>query len=315
MRRVLPLVAMILVVAGCAAAPGPASPRRSPGAETSIEPSAVPTTERSDAAGSPASESPDAAPVTTPPTGAPSDAPATDAPATDPPASDAPSDRPDPATFLQVCRLSVAVDADSIPCADAVETALRAPGLAGAHVTRVDVRAACERGACGGSRAGSLAVTVLSERPPTEVDVVRGTDGGLTVDTVHPGTPPATPPFTAPATGLAALPGAPPVLAGRTAYPLCGEETAAMGGPYDLPARRCFLDGVLAGAPVEFASRTTGTEGGALTTLVRFAGSGGIEYITGEGGLWTRAFTGIRPANGGLVFDIDGMATRREEVR
>ena len=86
------------------------------------------------------------------------------------------------------------------------------------------------------------------------------------------------------------------------------------GNRRDGVARRCFLNGVLAGSPVEFATSTSGTEGGALTMLIRFAGAGGVEYLTGEDAQWTRAFAGIRPAAGGLVFDADGMATRREPV-
>jgi hypothetical protein len=305
MRQVLVLAAFAAIAGGCATTPGPASPRASvtgPGG-SSERPSTQPATEPATAAGTDG-------PATDPPA---TDA-QTDPPATSPAPTDGTSGRPDPATFLQVCRDLDGATPDPIPCADAVEIALGTPDLAGARVTRVDVRPACEPRACGRTTAVPVALTVLSDRPPLQIEVVRGTDGGLALGTVRPGKPPTAPAFTPPAQGLATLPGAPASLAGRTPYALCGEETAAMGGPYDRAARRCFLDGVLAGSAVEFASQTNGTEGAGLITLVRFAGSGGIEYVTGEAGQWTGAFTGIRPVSGGLVFDIDGMATRSEPI-
>jgi hypothetical protein len=311
MRHVLVLAACLLIAGGCATTPGPASPRASVTAPagSSDGPSAG-TPMGSGTAGQTDGTASDAPATESPATDDP-----TDPPATSPSPTDDTSGRPDPATFLQVCRDLDGATPDPIPCADAVEIALEYPGLAGARVTRVDVRPACEPRRCGRTTAVPLEITVLSDRPPLEVEVARGTDGGLAVGTVRPGKLPTAPAFTPPAPGLATLSGAPASLIARSPYPLCGEETAAMGGPYDRVARRCFLDGVLAGSPVEFASQTNGTEGGGLITVVRFAGNGGIEYVTGEAGQWTRAFTGIRPASGGLVFDVDGMATRSEPVQ
>ena len=290
MRHVPALAGILLIAAGCATGPGPASPPGSPADRGSPAPSAV-TASR-------------------PPTAAPTD------PPTDPPPSDDVPARPDPATFLQVCWGSTGpLVGPPIPCADAIETALAAPDVEGARVTRVDVRSSClQPGSCAPAGVDAVWVTVLSDRDPKEIEVIRGGDGGLTAGSIRPGTRPQPPAFTPPPTGLADLPGAPASLADRAPYPLCGDETAPMGGPYDGPARTCFLNGVLAGSPVEFASEGAGTEGGRYVHLYRYPGTGGLEFVTGEGGSWQRSFTGIAEASGGLVFDIGGLSTRREPV-
>jgi hypothetical protein len=146
------------------------------------------------------------------------------------------------------------------------------------------------------------------------VKVVLAADGGLSVSEVQPAVRPAVPAFAPPARGLATLAGAPASLAGRPAYPLCGTEHAPMGGPYDEAARTCFLTGVLAGSPVEFASLGAGTEGGPFVSLYRFAGAGGVQVVSGEGDAWTRRFAGIADAGGGLVFDIGGLSGAPEPV-
>jgi hypothetical protein len=233
--------------------------------------------------------------------------------ATDPPASgDAPKE-PDPATFLQVCRTLAGTESrPPVPCEDAVVAALAV--LARTTPTRVEVAACGALMSCPKPDADRVFVDVLARGTTTEVELVRGTDGGLAVHGTGPGAIPVPPPYTAPPTGRAALPGAPASLASRPAYPLCGTEDTPMGGPYDERARTCFLDGVLAGSPVEFASVGRGTEGGQYVRLYRYDGSGGLEVVTGEDGAWQRAFTGIAEAGGGLVFDIGGMSTEREPV-
>ena len=255
-----------------------------------------------------------ATPATTgPPTDPPADPPTPAA--TEPPSEDAPA-RPDPATFLQVCRADDLAAVRPVPCADIVEAALGARELAGARVDRVETGGTCDpAGSCRPFTATPSAwVTVLSDRDPLIVRVGLGADGGLSVTEVHPAIPPEPPGFSPPPAGLAPLPGAPASLAGRPAYPLCGTEHAPMGGPYDERGRACFLTGVLAGSSVEFASLGTGTEGGAVVTLYRFGGAGGIELVTGEGGTWMRSHTGIADAGGGLVFDVGGMSTASEPV-
>ena len=243
----------------------------------------------------------------------------TEAPAetvsTEPPSDDVPT-RPDPATFLQVCRDLGQPSGDPAPCSDLVEAALAAPELAGARIRRVDLGGSCDPpSSCGrATPVATFPVTVLSDRKPVLVELVRAADGSLVIRGLHAALPPRAPAFTPPATGLADLPGAPASLASRPAYPLCGQEQAPMGGPYDDAARRCFLAGVLAGSSVEFATVGSGTEGGAIVDLYRFAGTGGIEHVTGEAGTWTRTFTGIGEAGGGLVFKVDGMSTRPEPL-
>jgi hypothetical protein len=294
MRHVLALAGIVLIAAGCATGPGPASPPGSAAVPGSPAPSAIPV-----------SPPPTASPPATPP----------DAP-TEPPPNDEVPARPDPAGFLQVCwDAGTPRNLPPIPCADAIETAIAAPDLAGATVARVDVRSSCSRPrACGQAGLDAVWVTVISDRAPAEVELVRGKDGGLTVATVGPGIAPTAPAFTPPATGRAELPGAPASLAVRPPYPLCGVEAAPAGGPYDRTARTCFWHGVLAGSPVEFASLGAGTEGGQFAHLYRYEGTGGVEFVTGEGGTWTRTFTGLAEAGGGLVFDVGGLSTRREPV-
>ncbi len=289
------LAIVVIAVAGCDLATVPTA-------------SAPATSDGSAPASTAASPLP--SPVRTEP---PSDPP-TPAPSTSP--SDGAAAHPDPATFLQVCRSADLADVAPVPCSDVVEAALGAPELAGTRIERVETGGTCDPArSCGLATVAPAAwVTVLSDGDPMIVKVVLGADGGLSVAAVYPAIPPERPPFTPPAPGLADLPGAPPSLAGRTAYPLCGTEQAPMGGPYDETARTCFLTGVLAGSPVELAALSTGTEGGALVSLYRYAGSGGVGLVTGEDGRWTRRFTGIADATGGLVFDIAGMSTAPEPV-
>lgn len=222
--------------------------------------------------------------------------------------------RPDPAAFLQVCRAVPGPrETPPIPCEDAVVAALEAQGVTAP--TRVDVRFACGSApACDRPDPDRAFVTVIVDEAATEVVVVRSADGGLTGTSAGPGEPPAVPAFTPPEPGRADFPGAPAGLAGRTAYPLCGEEQTPMGGPYDETARSCFLHGVLAGSPVEFASVGAGTEGGQYVNVYRYAGTGGIELVTGEGGRWSRRYTGIGEAGGGLVFETGGMSTAPQDV-
>jgi hypothetical protein len=248
-----------------------------------------------------------------PPTIDPTDA--TTAAPTEPPGDDGPA-RPDPATFLQVCRTVDLAKIRPAPCADVVETALGAPELAGARIDRVETGGACDPAQACGPLAfqPSAWVTVLSDRDPLIVKVALAADGGLSVSEVHRAIRPEVPAFAPPAPGLARLPGSPASLAVRPAYPLCGTEQAPMGGPYDEAGRTCFLTGVLAGSPVEFASLGAGTEGAPFVSLYRSAGRGGIEVVTGEGGAWSRRFTGIGDAGGGLVFDIQGMSSAPEAV-
>ncbi|MFL5684830.1 MAG: hypothetical protein ACJ77D_02130, partial [Chloroflexota bacterium] len=85
-----------------------------------------------------------------------------------------------------------------------------------------------------------------------------------------------------------------------------------VGGPYAVGVRRCFLDGVLSGQPVEFLTRDHGTEGEEVLTLYRFAGQGPIISYDRDGGRWTYSACGISPVTGQLVFQRDGLCDRRD---
>jgi len=305
MRQVLRLAAILVIATGCGG-PGPAAPAGS----VALASPAV--------SAAPAAPGGTAQPTAAPSEGAtstPSDAPASTP--TEPVESDDAAARPDATAFLQVCGAADRRGSRApIPCADAVEAALGAPELDRVRVARVDVRPSCGHPrACLRQAADAVWVTVVSDRAPLEIEVVRGDDDTLSVGSVGPGTAPDVPAFNPPARGRATIADAPPSVAGRPAYPLCGQEKAPMGGPYDEAGRRCFLTGVLAGSPVEFATLGAGTEGGGIVRLYRYAGTGGIEFLTAEDGSWLRSVAGIAEARGGLVFDIGGLATAREPVQ
>jgi len=291
MRHALLPAAVLLLAAGCGTGPGPASPPGSSDAKGSIGPTSVP----SRASPPESSTSPSVSPT------------ATSAPSSEPL-------EPDPAAFLQVCwALDGPTDEPTLPCEDAVTTALAA--LSVTAPTRVDVRYACaDAASCPAPDADRAFVTVVGDDTATEVEVSRSPDGTIDATAMRLGVEASPPVFSAPEPGLAAIPGGPASLAGRPPYPLCGQEQTPVAGPYDEAARTCFFTGVLAGSPVEFLSRGAGTEGQPYVHLYRYSGTGGVELVTGEGGTWLRRFTGIGEASGGLVFDAGGMSTRREPV-
>ena len=285
MRHLSFLAVVLLVAAACGAGPGPRTP-----APSQIASSAGP-----------------AAPTATAiPTAARTPAP-TEAPATAEPPD------PDPERFLQTCGVDPPRPGSPIPCQDAVVAGLSALGAA--EPARVDVRFDCgDAPGCSAPDIDRAFVTIGAGDDTTEVEVRRTSDGAIAPVSTRPGTLPPPPAFSPPPARRADIPDPPPGLAARPVFPLCGQEDTPMGGPYDEAARTCFRTGVLAGSPVEFASIGAGTEGLAYVVLYRYAGSGGVEVVTGEGGQWSRTFTGIRDAPGGLVFDVAGMSTAPEPV-
>ncbi len=231
--------------------------------------------------------------------------------------SGAPPADPDPASFLQVCApFPGTSDAAPIRCGQAVKAALAAAAVAGAAPpARVDVRFDCAPSAtCGAPDPDRTFVTVLASGTAILVELHRDGEGELTAVKVGPGTVPTAPAFAPPAAGLADVPDPPASIASRPPFPLCGEEPVDPDGTHDVAARRCFLAGVLAGSPVEFAEQGTATEGGAYAVLYRFAGSGGVEETVADAGAWTRTITGIAPVGGDEVFALDGLATVPEPV-
>jgi hypothetical protein len=277
-RRLTILAVLGLAMAACAQ-PAPTPPRQSPPA--SAPPSPAPTI---------ASPDPTPAPTLSPQAGPP---------------------KLDPAAVLQVCESWPGGAAEpAIPCADAIEAAFAS--LAPPAVSRIDMRFTCPGpDTCPAADPDRAWVTVSDGSTATMVELARDADGGLSVVGTSPGALPAAPPFTPPPVARPDIAGAPASVAGRVPYPLCGDEKATMGGPYDVAARTCFLSGVLAGSPVEFISRSSGTEGEDTLALYRFDGRGGVEMLSMGDGAWTTFRTGIAAPYESLVFDVDGVSSKR----
>src|SRR6185369_6096721 len=105
---------------------------------------------------------------------------------------------------------------------------------------------------------------------------------------------------------------APAELRDREAVPFCGEETMRDPDAFNRAARTCFLDGVLAGVPVELVSRTPTTEGRWITTVYRYLGRGGVLRSVGGADGWVAAACGIEPIDTPAVFLMAGACERRE---
>ena len=86
-----------------------------------------------------------------------------------------------------------------------------------------------------------------------------------------------------------------------------------MHGPFDQAARSCFLNGVLAGARVEFVARSRGLEGEPTVLIYRFDGSGGLLTYWSDNGSWM-SFRGGISDGGERVFDQGGLQTVAIEV-
>jgi hypothetical protein len=84
----------------------------------------------------------------------------------------------------------------------------------------------------------------------------------------------------APLVGVIPLDGPlPAAVADRTALPACGFERPGMAGPWNEPARRCFVDAAAAGRPAEFATRLTTVEGDPIQFVYRVLGPGSLEVF------------------------------------
>jgi hypothetical protein len=139
------------------------------------------------------------------------------------------------------------------------------------------------------------------------VRVARAASGALQVwpPTATP-LPPA-PRFDPPARVAPDLgPDTPRGLRDREAYPYCGDEDLGPSKSFDAPARRCFVDGLLARSPVELTSRSPSTEGDPVLTLYRFGGRGSVLRSVHAGGRWTTAVCGISPIATDAAFTIAG---------
>jgi hypothetical protein len=90
-----------------------------------------------------------------------------------------------------------------------------------------------------------------------------------------------------PSVAAPALDGAPASIRGRTPLPFCGAEDTTTHD-VDPAIRRCFVDGLLAGSPVELISRSPSTEGDPVVSLLRWSGTGSIERSVHADGSWAR---------------------------
>ena len=225
--------------------------------------------------------------------------------------------RVDPAIVLQVCETYEIPDPDNppdegihaLPCEDAIGAALAWLGDEAATVGRADVRYSCFDGSCPARDPDRAYVTVVSEASTTQEVTVARTGDGLWIEGVASRPALEAPAFTPPRVRRPDIAGAPSTVAHRTPLPLCGEETAPMGGPYDEAARTCFLDGVLAGSPVELITHSRGTEGQPGTVVYRFEGRGIVTYTTVDDH-WESLVSGIRLVGNPDLFVLGGRMTR-----
>jgi len=104
-----------------------------------------------------------------------------------------------------------------------------------------------------------------------------------------------------PAPARPEIPGAPSEIAGRVAYPYCGE--AELGDP--TTTLGCFRDSVLGGWKAELVQKVFGTEGGELTWVYRFDGQGAITRYAGSGGTWQRQSGTLILGTTPLAWDFD----------
>jgi hypothetical protein len=283
-RSVLQPVAAILAIAllgsGCLA-PGP-GPSRS--GSTPPRATVAPSLAGSSAARTPSSETPsDAASAT---------------PLPDPPELTRPL-----ATLTIVCASWPGEPPDdAVECDDAARLALAAiGGDAAASVRRLDVGFA---GPCRDDATCPPSITVRWVEARSAafetllVRVERTADGTLLVWPPVEGRVDPPPQFDPPPPARPKLPDDAPVeLREREPLAMCGVETVDTPDDFDTPARRCFLDGVLAWTGVELVSHATGAGDGdgVVTTVDRFTGSGPIRRFVRADGRWSAADCAINP--------------------
>lgn len=205
-----------------------------------------------------------------------------------------------------------------IDCGDAVVLTLAAIGVQGASsVTRIDVGYGtwCPDSPKCLDRAPDLAWAVARSRAAGSLLIVlaRGPDGGLLAWPPQVGPTAVTPQFDPPHVIRPDFgPDTPSKIRDREPFPLCGDEITGPGGPYETSGRQCFLQGVLAGRPVEFVSRTSGTEGAPMLFVYRFTGEGAVVRYVRDGGEWSGSACGVAPLATDAVFNTAGVCDRFE---
>ena len=267
------------------------------------------------------------------PTGAPSSSPATTIPSASRalPSEGTPADSPgSPSPIPDLVPIEVRIDAvtviceswggelppSTIDCGDAVALGLAAlGGERAASVRRLEFRfgALCGEAPCA-ERRPDLG-WVLARSASFDSLVVRldlDADGGLRAWPPIDGPVLPDPAFRPPAVAAPDLgKAAPKELRDREPLPFCGDESMTDPDAFDTPARRCFLDGVLSGTPVELLSREWSTEGQPVTKVYRFLGRGAVlQYVQAEG-RWTVLACGIGPIDTPAVFLLAGSCGKR----
>lgn len=211
----------------------------------------------------------------------------------------------------QICELWGASMPDSaILCGDGIWRALDALGNGVAAPVRAvfSYTQPCDGNACPPRSSGRASVTVTAPvGSAIEVGLELDAEGAILVYAPEPVEPPAPPLFDPPSPARPDVGVDPPsVVVERAPLPHCGQEDVGLAGPYDGVARRCFLNGVLAGLPVEFVSSSTSTEGTTVLTIHRYAGFGPVIRMIQEGPTWRLALCGIAPLATEVVFVSDG---------
>jgi hypothetical protein len=223
----------------------------------------------------------------------------------------------DPTGITQICESWGRQRAErTITCGKGIKTALDSLGPDAATVERIHLRYTppCFGAAGCPPRSEDHAWAAIRSRRAADelVELSIRTAGEIIASQPRPDpAPPTSPAFASPPVDLPLVTGpVPDEVRDRQPLPLCGIETAGMGGPYDTAARRCFLNRALAGKPVEFVTQGPGTEGENALTIYRFAGSGAIRRYDREAGAWSWTACGLTILRTNVVFATDGVCRR-----
>jgi hypothetical protein len=234
------------------------------------------------------------APVTTPSPTAQASATPSASPSTEPPQAIAPT---------RICDGALEARGPSISCTEAIGQALLVLGPETRSIQSAWVRpgAPCPPNArCIAPDSGSAYVVLKLEGARIRFVRIVTVDGEIAIGVpedptydLWPASGRAIPPVGRPNVG----PRAPAEVAGRVAFPLCGEERV---GAFDRrEGRNCFLGAVLDGRPAELVSEEAeGFE--AIVVLYRFAGSGPVlvyRSAVAAGGGWVRDDCAIGSSN------------------
>jgi hypothetical protein len=198
-----------------------------------------------------------------------------------------------------------------VGCRDAASMALAAAGPETVdRIQRLDVGYGdpCPASPCANRRPDvAWVVATLADGGSAVVRVARTSSGALEAWPPSAGPPRPVPAFTPPPASAPDLgPDAPAVVRNRQPYPFCGDEDLATPDVADAEARRCFVDGIRAGSPVELISRAASTEGDPVVTLFRWSGRGSVRRDVRADGRWSASTCAITPLPTDAAFVLAG---------